>query len=276
MDKSIDVFKPSVQEVLSFLTAEFDKNLSHNSINCTRSALSLIVDYDLAQDERVKRFFKGVSKIRPARPKYNCTWDPKIVLDYFKSQHRTTEMSLEEQSCKLITLLALVTGHRMQTFSLIKIENIQIFDTKVVIKIPAPIKTSRKNFSQPMLVLPFYEDQSICPAFSLIKYMDSTKNIRGTITNLFISTKKPFRSVTSQTLSRWVKQILTESGVDTTIFSSHSTRHASTSAAKRSGINIEHIRETAGWSKNSETFAKFYDRNIAPDNNQFALSILNA
>ena len=62
--------------------------------------------------------------------------------------------------------------------------------------------------------------------------------------------------------------------VDTSVFTAHSTRHASTSAAKRRGVDLDLIRKTAGWTKNSQTFARFYNREIVSDNRQFALSIL--
>ncbi|CAB0029864.1 unnamed protein product [Trichogramma brassicae] len=45
----------------------------------------------------------------------------------------------------------------------------------------------------------------------------------------------------------------------------HSTRHAANSAAKRLGVNIDSILQTAGWS-NASTFAKFYDRPVVNDN----------
>ncbi|CAB0029658.1 unnamed protein product [Trichogramma brassicae] len=55
-------------------------------------------------------------------------------------------------------------------------------------------------------------------------------------------------------------------GCDLHIFKScraaHSTRHAANSAAKRLGVNIYSILQTAGWS-NASTFAKFYDRPLS-------------
>jgi len=43
-------------------------------------------------------------------------------------------------------------------------------------------------------------------------------------------------------------------------FSGYSTRHASTSAAFRAGVDLEEIRRTAGWTEKSTTFNKFYNR----------------
>lgn len=73
-----------------------------------------------------------------------------------------------------------------------------------------------------------------------------------------------------------MKEALAKSGLDTETFSAHSTRHASTSAAKRLGVDVEMIRKTEGWTKSSETFARFYNREVLPDREQFALSILNS
>lgn len=65
-----------------------------------------------------------------------------------------------------------------------------------------------------------------------------------------------------------------KSGIDINVFSAYSMRHAATSAAKRQGVNIDLIRQTAGWSKDSETFARFYDREVISEDVQFAEAIL--
>ena len=59
-----------------------------------------------------------------------------------------------------------------------------------------------------------------------------TRRARGLETKLFISAKPPHKPVSKQTVVRWVKEILTTSGVDPH-FLPHSTRHAATSAALR-------------------------------------------
>ena len=64
-----------------------------------------------------------------------------------------------------------------------------------------------------------------------------------------------------QTISRWLKQVLDYAGVDTHVFKSHSTRAASTSAAKAQDVPLDQILEAAGWSKEA-TFSKFYDKPV--------------
>ena len=83
---------------------------------------------------------------------------------------------------------------------------------------------------------------------------------------LLLSFQKPFKPVSKDTISRWIKNVLKGAGIDTTKFGAHSTRAASTSAAAREGTPLEVILESAGWS-NCQTFAKFYQKPInAPCN----------
>ncbi len=69
----------------------------------------------------------------------------------------------------------------------------------------------------------------------------------------------PHKEICTATISRWLKQSLTEVGVDVSEFKAHSFRAASTSAAVNKGIPINLILQTAGWT-NSTTFARFYNR----------------
>lgn len=106
---------------------------------------------------------------------------------------------------------------------------------------------------QPCLNIPFYGQRpEICPAETLIPYMTDRKYLRTEDNaQLLINFKRPHRVVGSRSISRWIKETLTESGIDTTIFSAHSTRHAATLVVCRSGVYIDMIRKTAGCSGHS-------------------------
>lgn len=186
---------------------------------------------------------------------------------------KNNELSLELLTLKLTTLLALATGQRVQTLSLIELKNIQSSNKGIEIKIPKRIKTSNKNT---FLSLSFYlEDPHVCVATTLLYYMEKTKPMRNLdfCQNLLMTFKKPYHNATSQTISRWVKKIMFKSGIDTTQFTAHSTRHASTSLAQRKGIPFDVIKSAAGWTNKSQTFAKFYQRTIR-DPQSFAKAIL--
>lgn len=262
------------------MSSLFDKGAHYGTINSHKSAISLILGSSYLNNEIVKRFMKGVFHLRPPGPKYNLTWDPAIVLSKLGEMWPNDSLDLESLSKKLCTLLALVTAHRVQTLSLIQLKNINIIeDTEIVIKIPDRIKTTRLNSTQPMLKLPFFnENPKICPARCLISYVRKTSTLRTSNQDkLFISVRKPHSNISSQRLSQWIKDTLKMSGLDTSIFTGHSTRHAATSKAKTLGISLDVIRKTAGWTDSSSVFAKFYNRDIVVDNlNTFSEAILSS
>lgn len=272
--QKIDLYQPTISSILDFLTKIFNNGSQYGTINSHRSALSLILG-NIMDNVLISRYCKGVYRLRPALPKYNITWDVGVVLEYLGSLFPHEQITLEQITKKCSTLIALVTAHRVQTISKISLKNIVIYDDRILIKISDLIKTSRPGTAQPVLYLPFFSQKpQICPAKALISYIDKTKNFRKS-ENLFISFRKPYGSVTSQSISRWIKCTLQASGVDVSIFSAHSTRHASTSVAYSRGINVDLIRNMAGWSGNSTTFARFYNRIIVnpTDCSDFARSI---
>lgn len=260
-NKSINVYTTSVPSVIDFLTQLYDQGSQYGTLNSCRSALSLILGPTISNDDRLQRFFKGVFRLRPPQPKYNVTWDTNCVLDRVTEWYwyPNIELSLDLLSNKTVTLLALITAHRVQTLSKINIKNIQMTPGCILIKIPDILKTTKIGSKQPILYLPFFtENPSICPAETLLCYLNRTAPLRKS-DSLFVAIKKPHKPVGTQTLSRWIKRTLSDCGIDVTVFSAHSTRHAATSRARSRGVSIDTIRNTAGWSGNSNTFGSIRD-----------------
>lgn len=135
MARGFDALEVQVFRVLDFLSQCFEQGASYGTLNNHRSALSLISVNNVGQDDLVKRFFKGIFRIKPVFPKYSTTWDPSVVLEYLSRFYPNNTLSLEILSKKLVVLLALATGQRSQTLSLIKLSNIVINDAKIIITI---------------------------------------------------------------------------------------------------------------------------------------------
>lgn len=273
-----DVYNPCRYSVIAFLTMKTKNGASYGTINSIRSAISLLSKNKIGDDPEVCRFINGVSKIKPPKPKYNCTWDVTIVLRYMETIDTTKDKSFKLLSYKTVMLLAICSAHRVQTFANIKVENIKETPEGFMIHVPDKIKTSAPGRCQPLIYLPYYRDNGkLCAASTLKQYLEVANKIRHqSADTLFISIRKPYKKVGTQSLSRWLKTVMSDSGVDTSMFTAHSTRHASTSAALADGVDIETIRKAAGWSPSSETFARFYNRPIvAMDNNDLALAVLN-
>ena len=81
---------------------------------------------------------------------------------------------------------------------------------------------------------------------------------------LFLTTKKPFGPASLNTLSRWVKDILRWSGINTNVYGAGSIRSATTSKATQQGAPIDAVLNAAGWSRSS-TFARFYQKPIVTE-----------
>lgn len=183
-------------------------------------------------------------------------------------------LELKELTFKLVCLLALATAHRVQTLSLIKRKDISVTNDKVTIKITEPIKTSRAGNPQPTFIFPYFANRKeACVARVLLHYIEKTRELRGRTKYLFLTFKRPYHRATAQSISRWIKHCLISAGIDKQ-FTAHSTRHAATSMADLRGIDINIIKDTAGWSKQSQVLAKFYKREINIDKETFVRSIL--
>ena len=257
---------PNLSEVLDFMTFCFDtKNLGYSALNTVRSALSTFIQIDgvpVGSHYMITRFMKGVYACKPALPRNNVTWDTSVVLHYLKSLSPVKKLDIKELTMKSVTLTALLTGQRCQSLTLMDIRNIDCTTSGVKFRFGDILKQTRPGFQLSELhVKAFAPDRRLCLATVLSEYMDRVESYRGTVTHLFVTTKKPFKPASGQTISRWIKMTLASAGIDMAVFTPHSVRSASTSNAKVSHIPLATILKTAGWS-NAGTFARYYNKPI--------------
>ena len=60
-------------------------------------------------------------------------------------------------------------------------------------------------------------------------------------TKFLFTTKSPYGPPHKDTIARWVKNTLTQAGVNTDIFSSHSCRSSASSKANNMGVDLDNI-----------------------------------
>ena len=209
----------------------YEQGLSYNSINSAKSAIATIHN-PCANSSIVSRFLKGVFNMRPALPRYTCTFDVKIVLDYLE-QLQLKDLQLKILSNKLCLLLLLLSGQRVQTLQAFDIDNIYLEDTRCTLYINKILKTSKPGRHKSCVQFNCYESVNVCVVCHVKQYLELTTELRGSQKQLFISLNKPHKPVSVDTLSRWTKSMLQESGIDITTFSTRSTRSASTSKGLR-------------------------------------------
>ena len=251
--------------MLLFLSALFKKGLQYSAINTARSALSSFLicgEKTIGSMRVVSRFMRGVFNLRPALVKKNVTWDVGVVLKKLQSLSPVRMLSLRQLTLKLVMLLALLAGLRGQSLHLIDIRNITVNRNLLKIRFGDILKQTRPGFQQEEISIKAYApNRGICICVVMLEYLERTKPLRGKETKLLISTLKPHAPVARDTVSRWLRTMMREAGVDTSVFSPHSVRAASVSAAKASQVPISTILDTAGWS-NAKTFAKYYNKKI--------------
>ena len=221
--QSYNSYNPGIKHALTLLHSLYKRNLGYSAINVARSALSTFVIVDnqaVGKHPLVTRYLKGVFHSRPALPKYSFTWDAGKVIKHLS---KVDISKLKGLTLKLATLLALLCGQRAREISVMDIRNTVIEDNICFIRIGDLLKTSGPNFHVGQLeYLAFSEDKSICLVTCLEQYINKTRNHRGAYTKLFLSYIKPFKPVSMDTLSRWIKNTLRDSGIDMNIFSPYS------------------------------------------------------
>ena len=142
---------------------------------------------------------------------------------------------------------------------LIDIHNLSFEDNFMVIRIGHMMKASTKKLHIGEIKFPWYqENDKICVFTCMKKYLKLTVNLRGNITRLFITTTKPYKTASQDTLATWIKTI------DISIFSAHSTRSASTTRAA-TRIPIVNVLKTGGL-RSMRTFAKHYNKDVIVNN----------
>ena len=258
------MFTPSVTNILHFMTEQYNTGMGFSALNSVRSALSTFISVEghpVGAHPLIRRFIKGVFNLRPVLPKNETVWDTTIVLKYLKKLSPVHKLDLKFLTLKLVMLLALLTGQRVQTLHTIKLSDLILSKNSLKIKISELLKHSRPGKHLQMITVKAYApDRRLCLVTVLLEYLRRTKSLRKH-DKLFVGIIKPHGTVVAATVSRWIKSVLLFSGIDTRLFSAHSTRGAATSRAKFDNVPITTIMNTAGWSR-EDTFARYYQKPI--------------
>lgn len=164
-----DPYDASIPKILHFLTERYQNGANHGTLNSARSALAIIATENIEANELIRKFLKGNSKTRPAKPRYDATWDVNPVLQQLEKLFPLESLTLKQLSHKLILLLALGTAHRLQTLTLIRIANISKSHTGLEIRIPERIKSTGSSSIRTTLKLPFFSEKpELCIASTLL------------------------------------------------------------------------------------------------------------
>ena len=113
-------------------------------------------------------------------------------------------------------LLALLSGQRCQTLHALDINGMQLDSDKCIFTIRTLLKTFRVGHHlTPIKLLAFKHDPAFCIVTHLERYIDRTRTLRGNQAHILISFQKPYKAVSADTVSRWLKKAFELAGINT-------------------------------------------------------------
>ena len=126
-------------------------------------------------------------------------------------------MTLKQLTLKMTMIMALVTAQRTQTLKLLSIEDMHVKPGEYSFRITSLLKQTsasggRQRHLQPVLFRKYDHDKGLCVFTLLEEYIARTVKLRGSCSQLLLCHAKP------NTISRWLKQFMTDAGIDTSVF----------------------------------------------------------
>ena len=257
--------------VINYLTDKYTAGDQYSTLNTHRSAISafheLVDNFKVGQHPDVTAIMSAFFNARPPMPRYECTWDVDMVLDYLLSLGDNRHLALKQLTMKFTMLLALACAGRSSDLHALDLRFMRREEDKVSFSLAKLTKSRRKG--KPPLKLEFVQfiDQPrLCVLSTLDTYLERTELFRSRKdphdrNQLLLSFVEPHHGVVPCTIAGWLVKLMSESGIDTDQFKAHSTRGASTSKAAAKGLSCKEIMDMAKWKKKT-TFYKHYYKTI--------------
>ena len=213
--------------------------------------------------ECIKQFLRGVFNTNP--PVRQCpwlvTWNVDVVLDYLSGAGDNDAIPLNNLAGKACMLIMLSTMCRMGDAFQLDTREMAWTEEYISFRLSHQTKTFTDNncdfgaMGLQTLVLRKFHDPKLCPMQAVLDYTHRTEGVRSGITKLFLVVGPHVKAASSQSVTRWTKQILINAGLGQ--FTVHSSHSASASCALLLGLPIDSIINQAGW-KSQFTFVKNY------------------
>ena len=134
--------------ILDVLSTLFEKGSAYSVINSAKCAIATVVTIpqfsSIIDHPLMKRYMTGVHNLRPPKPKLDFIWDVSIVFRHIKCPDNTV-LSDKLLTHKLLILLLLLGGQRMNTIKSFHIYRMFLTDISVTFCPANVLKHSRKS-----------------------------------------------------------------------------------------------------------------------------------
>ena len=284
LERGFDSRTAPIEQVVNFLASLEQEGLAYNTICGYRSMLSIyhvhVDGYSVGTHPLVSRLIKGVFNVNPPLKKLCPQWDLQVVLRFLKQgPFVPVELcSLKFLTLKVCFLLAISSARRADDISKLSCRHNKCrFDSDKIVLVPdALLKQDRhSHVGEPIHIEAYEADQDLCIVKLLPLYLQRVAQLR-TAESLLVTHVKPHRKPTSQTISRWIVEMIQLAYNDKKLpvdkISGHSTRALAPSWAEFKGVPVSDILRVADWAS-ARTFYKFYWRPLKADLCSSVLSV---
>ena len=252
----IDPLRPMARDTVNFISTT-----KCASVDIAASSLTWGVLPEHASAFHNTTYSKCVTSLNLRTPKLPSikegeVWDKEMVVNYLRSQPHNEKLSLSYLGKKAATLVLWCTAWRFKDVVNLNLSSCTRTNFQYTFVLTRPSKTyTASTYETQRVTIKWFKDKQVCPYNAISHYINKTKNVRRT--QFLFVTSNTFKSVAPATLSRWVKNILQEAGVDTTVYKPHTTRHASASNFAYSTNNLAQTLKLGCW-KTTSSFYKHY------------------
>ena len=211
--------------------------------------------------------------MHPPKPRYTHTWDVHLVTKYLDCLGKTKLLPSGLLSIKLAMLFALSCPERASSLVKLDLRHCRVAPDGVFFTLVSPRKRGSPDQLPQAFFASFPHSERLCPVGTLRHYLKATRPVfpSSKPDPLFVPYVNPHNPITTPTLSRWLRMVLKNAGINTDIFKAHSVRSPSTTAAVKSNVPLDDVIKMADWSRVS-TFQKFDNKIILKAN--YAHSVL--
>ena len=137
MQNNVSHIQPKLSEFLDNFTHLYNSGVPYSVLNSSKSALSHIVflpiSSSILEHPQIITYFKSVYDLRHPTQKITFDWDIKILFDYFNHKGGNNQLSDKSLTQKLLVLLLLLGGQRMNTVYFFTVDIITVTDIGVTI-----------------------------------------------------------------------------------------------------------------------------------------------
>ena len=282
LEQKVDPFQTPVKDIIEYLTFLFNCGNGYKTIDLHRSAVSAfhenIDGLLVGKDPRISSLVYGVFNLRPPKLRYMFVWDVKQVLAFLKEKFGDNDqLSNKELTLKVTIILDLTSSSRISALHILDLNHMIKTNEYYEFRFHKLHKSWRRGESPSSLkIYAIPSDKPLYVVAALEWYIERTSIWRekNQASQLLVSFIKPHNAAAKSTVAGWVKQILIMSGINIDIFKPHSTRSASSSHARLSGLSLSDILERGSWSDKT-TWEKFYDKPILTFEEKFQKAVVN-